>query len=336
MIVPKLVSIIVVNWNGEKLLDDCLRSIEKQTYRHCEIIVVDNASSDRSLEMVKNCFPGVKLVELKENRGFAGGNNAGFKVASGEYVALVNTDVTLDPFWLEQMMSVLSVDSGAGICASRIMIAGTKCIDSIGEAVTTAGNAYKLGENELWENARIDATITGGSAAAILYRRSMLQDVGVFDEDFYLNVEDSDLHLRAWLAGWRCGFCSEAIANHHVSASIGKLSDQSVFYLSRNTEWFWIKNFPFPVMFRYLHHRIVYELLFGFYFCIVLKKWNPYLRGKLSSIYGVPRMLIKRQNVQSLVRRNQVEIKASLRDVNVFLYKRLRLKFSITCKNICL
>ncbi|RNC67618.1 MAG: glycosyltransferase family 2 protein [Desulfuromonadales bacterium] len=325
MIMKKgLVTFIVVNWNGEELLADCLNSLENQTYQHREIIFVDNGSLDGSLELVRQKFPSVRIVPLPENRGFAGGNNAGLAFANGEFIAVVNTDVVLDKLWLDHMIAALTTDEGIGVCAARIMIAGTEYIDSIGEAITTAGNAYKLGEYEVSCELFLKYRLVGASAAAATYRRSMLDAIGFFDDDFYVNVEDSDLHMRAWLAGWKCKHVPESIAYHHVSSTIGRLSDNSIYYLSRNTEWLWLKNMPFSLMARYVHHRLAFEVMAAIHFCLILRKWRPYINGKMAAFFGIPHMIRKRRHIQGLIRLDANQAKNGLVSLSDFVRERIR------------
>ena len=322
--ITPLVSIIIVNWNGRHLLDECLSALNLQTYRNFEVIFVDNGSHDDSLAFVRERFPAVITVELKSNRGFTGGNIAGYQVASGDYIVLLNNDACLCERWLEYMMIALGSDHRIGFCSSKIIIAGTSLIDSVGDCFTTAFTGTKIGERDDESNYNMNKFVPGTCAAAAIYKREMLNDIGFLDDDFFLNHEDTDLNMRAWLAGWRCLFVSEAIVYHRVSASIGAMSDTSVYFFSRNNEWVWLKNVPLKYMICNLPQRILYECAFFGYFCLLKNKWNPFFRGKIDALKGVPAMLKKRRNVQALVRLSDAEIKGSLVLLVSYLKKRLQ------------
>jgi len=318
---PPRLSIIVVNWNGRHLLSHCLNSLSNQTYTNFEVILVDNGSSDGSATYVATTFPEIHLLPLPENRGFTGGNNEGFRQSSGTYIVLLNNDATLDKDWLESMVSVMESDPGLGSCASKIIIEGTELLDSAGDLFTTAFTGTKWGE---LQNAALfteSRTVAGPCAAAAIYRRSMLEQIGFFDDDFFLNHEDTDLNLRGWLAGWRCKFVPDAVAYHKVSASIGNLSDTSVYYFSRNSLWVWVKNVPLNLMAYLLPQRILYELNTFVNFCLIHGKWSPFFRGKWDAIKGLPgmykkRKLLKKKNLSTR------EIVSGLTPISWYLFRR--------------
>lgn len=320
-----LVSVIIVNWNGRSLLDECLSALDAQTYRNFEVIFVDNGSRDDSLAFVREKFPFVKIVALGSNKGFTGGNIAGYQVARGDYVALLNNDACLCERWLEYMVPALASDPHIGFCSSKIIIAGTSLIDSAGDAFTAAFTGTKIGElaDESQYFSRI--FVPGACAAAVIYRREMLDDIGFLDDDFFLNHEDTDLNMRAWLAGWLCLFVPEAVVQHRVSASIGTLSDTSVYFFARNNEWVWIKNVPLRFILLNLPHRVLYEFASFGYFCLIKGKWRPFLRGKLDALMGASAMFKKRRAVQLLVRLTDAEISSSLIPVYDYLKKRLKI-----------
>ena len=272
-----LVSIIIVNWNGRSLLDDCLSALAVQTYQNFEVIFVDNGSRDDSLAFVRGKYPQVRILALESNRGFTGGNIAGYMTAKGDHVVLLNNDACLCERWLEHMVAMLASDPRIGFCSSKIIVAGTSLIDSVGDCFTTAFTGTKIGEGEEESLYAVARLVPGACAAAVIYRRKMLDEIGFLDDDFFLNHEDTDLNMRAWLAGWLCMFVPEAVAYHKVSASIGALSDKSVYYFARNNVWVWLKNVPVKYMICHLPHRMLYECAFFGYFCLIKNKWKPFL-----------------------------------------------------------
>jgi GT2 family glycosyltransferase len=133
------VSIIVVNWNGERLLHSCLSALYRQTHTDREIILVDNGSSDNSVSLVREHFPETRLVELVENRGFGGGKSAGLACAKGEFIALINNDTRAHERWLENLVQPMLLDPNVGFCASKLLIDGRPMINSAGACATTSG-----------------------------------------------------------------------------------------------------------------------------------------------------------------------------------------------------
>lgn len=317
------VSLIIVNWNGCHLLRGCLDAVMAQTYRDFEVILVDNGSNDDSCAFVHQYFPTVRLVSLSHNIGFTGGNIAGYQVSRGKYIALLNNDTRPEPQWLEELVKEMKTDDTLGICASRIIIDGTNLLDSVGDCFTTAFTGTKIGSLEPATNYLSPATFHGGCAAAILYRRDMLNGIGFLDDDFFFNHEDTDLNLRAWLSGWQCRYVPAAIVHHKVSASIGNLSEKGVYYFARNIEWVWIKNVPLLLMMQYLPQRILYEIASLSYFCVSKGKWRAFFRGKLDAIKGLAVMLHKRRQIQRLIVRRSADIRQGLIPLRSYLVKRL-------------
>lgn len=321
---PPRLSIIVVNWNGKRLISECLESLRSQTYTDFEIIVVDNGSTDGSCDYLAKMFPEIQLIRLPENRGFTGGNNEGFRQSSGTYIVLLNNDATLKEDWLELMVSVMESDPRLGSCASKIIIEGTELLDSAGDLFTTAFTGTKWGELQKAALFTEPRTLAGPCAAAAIYRRSMLEQIGFFDDDFFLNHEDTDLNLRAWLAGWHCQLVPDAVAYHKVSASIGNVSDTSVYYFSRNSLWVWIKNVPTNLMVFLLPQRILYELNSFVNFCLIHGKWSPFFRGKWDAIKGLPSMYRKRKLLKNR-KLSTMQVLSGLTPISSYLFWRWRL-----------
>jgi GT2 family glycosyltransferase len=326
-----LVSIIIVNWNGRHLLARCLESVFNQTFTDFEVILVDNGSTDGSPNYIAATYPDVRLIPLTENRGFTGGNNEGFRQSNGSFIVLLNNDACLKEDWLERMVAVMESDAGLGSCASKIVIDGTDLLDSAGDLFTTAFTGTKWGECQKASDFTEPRAVAGPCAAAAIYRRSMLEQIGFLDDDFFLNHEDTDLNLRAWLAGWRCQFVPEAVAYHKVSASIGALSATSVYYLSRNSLWVWTKNVPTVLLFRFLPQRMLYELNSFVNFCLIHGAWSPFFRGKWDALKGLPIMFRKRK-LLSNKRLSNKQIARELIPVTSYLYQRWRIMASLRSK----
>ncbi len=241
-----LVSVIIVNWNGKHLLAECLDSVFRQHFRDFEVIVVDNGSRDGSAEFVREQFPSATLISLAVNTGFAGGNNAGIRIARGKYIALLNNDTRTDPDWLACLVKEAEADSFTGMWASKILsYDDPDTIDNVGLLIYRDGLARGQGRLERDRgqyDTRKEALFPSGCAA--LYRRQVLDEVGLFDEDFFAYADDVDLGLRARLAGWGCTYVPQAKVFHRYSSSSSKYSPFKAFLVERNRIWVLLKYFP--------------------------------------------------------------------------------------------
>jgi GT2 family glycosyltransferase len=242
-----LASVIVLNWNGEALIAECVDSLLAQTYLRLEILVVDNASTDRSVSLIRERYgEKVRLIVNPENLGFAAGNNVGIAAARGAYVLLINNDAVADPGWVEALVREAEADPRVGMCASKILTYDDpRVIDSAGLLLSRDG--LGRGRGRLQHDVGAfdtpeDALLPSGCAA--LYRRAMLDEIGLFDEAFFMYCEDLDLGLRGRLAGWRCRFAPDAVVRHRYSASGGRYSLRKVFLVERNRVWVMVKSFP--------------------------------------------------------------------------------------------
>jgi len=330
------VSFIVVNYNGKRFLKDCISSICSQTYKDLEIIFVDNGSTDGSVEFVKTSFPEVILVELEKNLGFAGGNNRGLLRCSGDYVALVNNDVVLDDHWLEYALEALCSSRSVGMVSTRIFVKGTGVIDSIGDRFTTAFTGTKVGEGCRGSLFEKEIKVDGVCAAAALYRREMIDEVGFFDEDLFLNYEDTDLNFRAWLRGWKCRYAGKAVAHHAVNATIGTMSPTSVFYFSRNSLLVLVKNFPFRLIVRRMPQRLCYEFLAFFYYAVLNRRLFSYLHGKIDAVRMLPSMIRKRKKLIPKIKLSDREILRRQYPVSRAVFNRLVSRWSSSESDSCL
>jgi GT2 family glycosyltransferase len=245
--VPPLVSAVVVNWNGVDCLDACLRSLLAQTWPRLEIIVVENGSTDGSRELLRSRYRGrIRLIESPVNLGFAGGNNLAIRAANGAYLALLNNDAVAQPDWIRALVAAAEADPRIGMCASKILVlGGDGVIDSAGLLLSPDGIGRGRGRLEPDGEAFArpeDVLMPSGCAA--LYRRAMLDEIGLFDEDFFAYCEDSDLGLRGRLAGWTCRYVPAAVVHHAYSRSRGAYSAFKAFHVERNRCWVVLKCFP--------------------------------------------------------------------------------------------
>jgi GT2 family glycosyltransferase len=243
-----LVSAVVVNWNGRAFVGDCVASLLDQTYPRLEVIVVDNGSTDGSVELLQREFGHrVRVLPQPTNAGFAGGNNLGIRVARGTWIALLNNDAVADSRWVEALMAAAAQDAAIGMCASKVYLWGRQGIlDSAGGLLLSADGIGR-GRGRLEHDRdefRHEADVLVPSACAALYRRAMLDQIGLFDEDFFAYCEDSDLGLRGRLAGWRCRYAPDAVVHHRYSGSTSPYSAFKAFQVERNRIWVVIKGYP--------------------------------------------------------------------------------------------
>jgi GT2 family glycosyltransferase len=306
-----MISVVVVNWNGKALLVDCLVSLRAQTFPSFEVIVVDNGSTDGSAEWVRQYFPEFRLVELDENRGFAGGNNAGIKQACGEWIALINNDAKANPDWLECLYRAVGGKEGVGLAASRVVLT-SGVLDSAGDGMTIAGVPYKRGHGGLPDGIFLKpAEVFGASGCGVLLRRSMLDKIGLLDEDFFCIYEDGDLNFRARLAGFQCVYVPDAVVIHRLHGTLGRLSKTYVFYGQRNMEYLYFKNMPGRLFWRYLPAHLMSNIL-GFGYFILRGRPVQFVRGKAAFIRDIGRVLQKRREVQKLRKVDDQTIDAML------------------------
>jgi GT2 family glycosyltransferase len=226
-----LISVVVLNWNGMTVLDRCLGSLEHQTYSSLEIIVVDNASTDGSAEWVRAKFPNVRLIVNERNLGFGGGN-IGIRAVSGRYIMMLNNDTRLDSQCIEELKRTIEKDERYGACASKILLEYEEdLIDAAGIVVCPDGLSIGRGRLEKGDRYDEEVEVFFASDCACLYRKEMLDDIGLYDEDFFAYAEDTDLGWRARLAGWKAYYVPEAIVYYHYSKKFGTCSTLKAFLM---------------------------------------------------------------------------------------------------------
>jgi GT2 family glycosyltransferase len=323
---PSRISVIIVNWNGERFLERCLAALMIQTVQPHEIILVDNASTDSSLEIVRS-FTSVRLLALSENTGFARGNNLAIKLSSvtSEWIALLNPDAFADPCWLESLLTAAQRNPGFDIFGSKLLNAGNPTlIDGTGDAYNISGLVWRMGHGMLASSTSDDELeIFSPCAAAALYRRSDLLEVGGFDEDYFCYVEDVDLGFRLRLTGRRCLYVPQSVVHHVGSGTTGgQHSNFSVYYGHRNLIWTFVKNMPGYLFWMYLPLHLALNLLTVVVFGLN-GQGGVILRAKRDALFGLPKMWRKRQKIQSS--RVAVNIIWRVLDKRFFPHKKSRL-----------
>jgi len=292
-----LVSVIVVNWNGKELLQDCLEGLQRQTYRCFTVILVDNGSNDGSVEFVNSYYPNVKTISLPGNVGFSAANNIAIKTVDTRYVALLNNDAVPHPSWLKELVETLEAHPRVGFAASKMLFHDRRhVIDRAGDGYTDAGVALLRGRDTTADGFNRCEPVFGACAGAALYRTGMFDDIGLFDEDFFLLYEDVDLSFRAQLRGYQCLYVPDAIVYHKASRSVVRDSAVSVYYGHRNVEWVYVKNMPARLLARTIVPHIMYGWM-AFLFFMMNGRAKEFVMAKLAVLRSMKNLLKKRREI---------------------------------------
>lgn len=220
-----LVSVVVLNYNGMKFVDRCLRSVLNTDYPNFEVIFVDNASTDESLEHAKKKFgrdPRLKFVANDKNYGFARGNNIGLEHARGEYIVFLNNDTEVNPDWLGELIEVMSSDPSIGAAQSKLLaMHDPKRIDACGLMLTPYGFFVERGAGEI-DRGQYDSVteIFAAKGAVIAIKREILDEVGPFDVDYFIFSEEADLCWRVWLGGYRVVLVPKSVVFHVTAGTL--------------------------------------------------------------------------------------------------------------------
>jgi|SRR3989344_228860 len=306
----RLVSVVVLNWNGKDHLKTCLSSLSKVPYRPLELIVVDNNSSDGSVEMVKEIFPNVKVIQNKKNLGYAGGNNIGIKKSKGEYIFVLNNDTEVDKDFLNPLVDDMDSDKNI-VCVQPKLVYATAqdILNAVGSFFTSSGFLYHYGYRKSAKLPQYQKKllIYTAKGAAMLFRKSALDKVGLFDEDFFIFFEETDLCHRLWLSGYKVMYEPKSIVYHFEAVDTGRqMGDYTRNYLSlRNRICSYLKNLEMPnflgvlgmLFIIYSGYFIYYSLRLRFDLSMTVPSsiiWN---------IIQLPNTLKKRYNIQSKIRK---------------------------------
>ncbi len=290
-------SILLVNYNGLAHLEECLSSIGSQSFKDFEVVMVDNGSKDASIAFVRERFPWVKIVEAGANLGFAGGNNLGLKHCTGRDIFFLNNDTRLADGALEALAQAIKEHPSIRVYACFLVNYGDHTlVDSAGDSLYAMGPTFSFTRYPvaMFTQPRL---VTSPCAGAAVYRRDLLNAIGAFDEDFFLNFEDLDLGFRAQHAGEKILFLPQVRVYHKGSATLGgKKSAVSTYYSEKNFALFLIKNFPLVNLIRFLPAlafvktaRLISLTLHGGLY--------HYLRGNIACLRQIPLMLPKRRRI---------------------------------------
>lgn len=226
------VTVVIVNYNGRSYLGPCLQALRVAGHSGVEIVLVDNGSSDGSVDYVATHFPRVKIIRNAENAGFGGANNVGAQVAQGEYLAFLNPDTAVTPHWLEALLGALEEDPQAALATPKILLMATpQRINTGGNDIHLTGLTLCRGMGLPKEALAETAVVSAVSGAAFVMRRDLFLELGGFDSDFFMYMEDTDLSWRAQLTGYRCLYVPQSVVYHDYTLRFGP---QKTYYQERN------------------------------------------------------------------------------------------------------
>lgn len=287
---PELtVSLIIPNWNGAHHLVDCLDSLKDQCKDDVEVVVVDNASTDGSLALLEGQYPWVERIALDDNFGFSAAVNAGIRATSAPLVVLLNNDTRAAPDWLQQLLTGLNRYPDASFAASKMLLFDPPHrIDSAGDHFSLlTGAGFNIGAGEPADAYADPAWVLGACAGAAIYRRSLFEDIGLFDEDFFLIFEDVDLDLRAQVAGHRCIYLPDAVVYHKRGASTDNSSRAVAARAWRNQIWVAGKNLP-PLLLCWWSLMFAQELFRLVVFSVLARMWRNLVRRHSRAVSPAP------------------------------------------------
>ena len=323
--VPR-VGVIIVSWNSFDTLKRCLTALAYQNTVPFRTLVIDNNSENAPAALSGEMPPGTRYIRLSENMGFARANNLGIQLLDDcDWIALVNPDAFPMPDWLSELLAAAYTHPQYSSFASMTLMENIPdSVDGAGDSYHMSGVTWRKGYGIPKVNMRLVCEeVFGACAAAALYSRDSLTQVGGFDEDFFCYLEDVDLAFRLQLRGYRCLFVPTAMAHHIGSTSTGgRRSDFSVYHGHRNLVWTYLKNMPGSLFWLFLPMHLIVNVISMALFAITGRA-DVILRAKRDAIREVPKMWKKRQTIQ---RSRVVGLLAILRVLDVRLLPIRRLE----------
>lgn len=295
-------SVVIPSWNGQKFLRTCLNSLKRQTLKNFEVIIVDNGSTDNSLEYLRRYFPDYRVIALDKNYGFARAVNEGIKASKSDKIILLNNDTESDPKYLEYLVKASLKHPQVGfIAAKMINFYDRSRIDSAGDALDVVGHSYNIGlgqkdDGSFDEEGECFMATGGGS----LFRKKMFNKVGLFDEDFFTYMEDVDLCLRAQLRGFKGWYEPRAICYHIRKGTSSRIISKTEYWHFRNLMQNIIKNYPKGLL---LHQFNWLRILLVNLNTVKYMAFKGYLKQALLAelwiLTNLPMLLGKRRAIQS-------------------------------------
>ena len=315
------VSIIIINYNGIKYIRNCIQSILGSDYSNFEVIIVDNNSTDKSIDIVEMEFNHdlrIKTIRSNKNLGFAAGNNLGVQYAKGKFLALVNIDTIVDVRWLTEMIRLMEYDNTIGVAQPKLLsLANNLIYDSAGDYIDFFGNNFRLGgEWNEEDNGQYDTIheIFSARGAALVTTKEIVENIGLFDEDFFMTFEDIDFCWRARLYGKRVVFAPKSIVYHEGRGITSKdrvVVNRLDMHGFKNIRMCMIKNYDFMHMMKYGIFSMIADITTGFFLLEPFitqtddksARIGAKLRAYLWILSNAKKLVYKRQHIQNNIRK---------------------------------
>ncbi len=293
------VAVVIVNFNSGQYLQACLHSLSKQSYSPTKILVIDNCSTDNSLDSLENGFDG-EFIRLGQNVGFAKGNNfAAARAQECDWLAFVNPDAVLEPRWLEKLLEAAATRPDCVFIGGVLIQAdNTKLLDGAGDVYHVSGAHWRRARGQLSAGRYTSMEEVFSPSAAAICRRDVFLKVCGFDESFFCYGEDIDLGFRLRLLGYRCLYVPDAIAYHAGSGTTGRHSAFTIYHGHRNLVWVYFRNMPWPLFWLYLPQHILLNLISLVWF-VLRGQARIIFKAKWDAIRGLPRALRERKGIQA-------------------------------------
>jgi GT2 family glycosyltransferase len=291
-----------------------LAALQCQTFSDFEVLLADDASTDNSVAFIEEHYPAIRLIVNRRNLGFVHSCNIAVDAARGRMVVLLNNDTEPEPTWLAELAKIICANPQAAIVASKLLLFATRTqLHTTGDTLSFDGIPHNRG---VWEkdHGQYDnqEQIFSGSGGGSAFRRDVWQQLGGFDEDFWMYIEDVDFGFRAQLAGWQAVFAPQARIYHHLSATGG--GTLASYYVGRNTIWMIAKNMPTALLLRHLPEIVGAQLAVAVDALRNIRgaAARARLRGQVAGLLGLPRQLRKRQIIQRRRRLDDATLAARL------------------------
>jgi hypothetical protein len=297
---PLKVSIVVPNWNGMRFVGMCLDSLSQLDFDGHEVIVVDNGSTDGSREMIEEQYPWVRLLKMPDNMGFAIACNEGIKASNAEYIVLLNNDIEVTPDWLRELYEGMERHPECGMGTTKMMFLDNRDVFyNTGDLFHSwsSGGGRGQGEKDIGQY-ETEEYVFGACAGAGIYRREFFNQVGLFDEDFFIFAEDVDINMRGQLKGLKAVYLPKAKVYHIGTATVGLYSDRYVYLCKRNDIWVFIKNYSLGLYFKYLFSIWKHQFSDIKYFTY-RGQGQVLLKSKWDALKMLPKMLYRRCQIQT-------------------------------------